>query len=93
MAPLRQQSSWPHDAHDDADDDVCDLEAPRAGSCWTRTFLPRGVRVRTNLAARSMRRTLRDSPSALLAVVLAEAVYSIVETEYAGAYWCDGVGG
>jgi hypothetical protein len=51
-------------------DDGCDLEAPRAGSCWTRTFLPRGVRVRTSYAARNMRRSLNKAPSMLLAMVL-----------------------
>ena len=29
---------------EEVDDDTCDLSAPRAGSCWTRTYLPRGVR-------------------------------------------------
>ena len=58
----------------DIDDDVCDLEAPRAGSCWTKTFLPRGVRVRSNYAARNMRRTLKSLPQWWLALVIAAHV-------------------
>ena len=56
------------------DDDTCDLEAPRAGSCWSATFLPRGVKVRTSLAARNLRRTLKNSPNILLAMVLTSTV-------------------
>ena len=58
----------------DIDPDTCDLEAPRAGSCWTRTFLPRGVRVRSSLAARNMRRTLKSLPQWWLALVIAAHV-------------------
>ena len=55
---------------EEVDDDTCDLSAPRAGSCWTRTYLPRGVRVRKDLVARNMRRSMNSMPSALLAFLV-----------------------
>ena len=53
------------------EEEGCDLDAPRAGSCWTKTFLPRGVRVRSNLASRNVRRALKEVPAMWLAMVIA----------------------
>ena len=60
---------------DSEDGEECDLQAPRAGSCWTQTLMPdwvtRRMRVQSNLASRNMRRVLSNAPHAYLAFVLA----------------------
>ena len=51
------------------DDDYCDLEAPRGGSCWDNNNF-RSMRVRTSLLGRKVRRTLREAPGLWLALVI-----------------------